>query len=140
LFLDIRLAKKRLEKVLGPCGVADGTSDGPWLAEPCQTGARLTEPFYAGTKQEPARAVFCGVAIERIRPTVGRSIGARANSSGEDPDAAILVAEAHGDVIGYAYAALQGYDYMSLRGPAGILHDLIVESEHRGRGVAQSRG
>ena len=34
LFLDIRLAKKRLEKVLGPtCGVADGTSDGPWLVQ-----------------------------------------------------------------------------------------------------------
>src|SRR6516162_9104121 len=83
LFLDIRSAKKRLEKVLGPaCGVADGTSDGPWLAEPCSTGTRLTEPFYAGRKQEPARAVFCGVAIERIRP-VGRSIVAKANSSGE---------------------------------------------------------
>jgi hypothetical protein len=26
----------------------------------------------------------------------------------EDPDAAILVAEAHGDVIGYEYAAVQG--------------------------------
>ena len=55
----------------------------------------------------------------------------------EDPDAAILVAEAHGDVIGYAYAAVQGYDYTSLRGPAGVLHDLIVEPEHRGRGVGR---
>ena len=84
LFLDIRLAKKRLEKVLGPaCGVPDGASDGPWLAEPWPTGARLTEPFYAGTKQEPARTVFCGVAIERIRPTVGRLTVAKADSSGE---------------------------------------------------------
>jgi ribosomal protein S18 acetylase RimI-like enzyme len=55
----------------------------------------------------------------------------------EDPDAAILVAEAHGDVIGYAYAAVQGYDYTSLRGPAGVLHDLIVEPQHRGRGVGR---
>ena len=82
LLLDIRLAKKRLEKVLA-CGVGDGTSDGPWLAETCPTGARLTEPFYAVSKQEPARAVFCGVAIERIRPTVGRSIVAKAKSPGE---------------------------------------------------------
>jgi hypothetical protein len=37
----------------------------------------------------------------------------------EDPDAAILVAEAHGDVIGYAYAAVQEYDYTSLRGAGG---------------------
>ncbi len=55
----------------------------------------------------------------------------------EDPDAAIFVAEAHGDVIGYAYAAVEGYDYTSLRGPAGVLHDLIVEPEHRGRGVGR---
>jgi ribosomal protein S18 acetylase RimI-like enzyme len=40
-------------------------------------------------------------------------------------------------VIGYAYAAVQGYDYMSLRGPAGVLHDLIVEPQHRGRGVGR---
>jgi hypothetical protein len=45
----------------------------------------------------------------------------------EDPDAAILVAEAHMNVIGYAYAAVQGYDYLSPRGPAGVLHDLIVD-------------
>jgi hypothetical protein len=82
--VEIRLAKKRSEKVLGPaCGVGDGTSDGPWLAETCPTGARLTEPFYAVSKQEPARAVFCGVAIERIRPTLGRSIVAKTNSPGE---------------------------------------------------------
>jgi hypothetical protein len=84
LFLDIRLAKKRLEKMLGPaCGVPDGTSDGPSLAEPWPTGARLTEPFYGGTKQEPARAFFCGVAIERIRPTVGGLTVSTADSSGE---------------------------------------------------------
>jgi ribosomal protein S18 acetylase RimI-like enzyme len=53
----------------------------------------------------------------------------------DDADAAILVAEAHAEVIGYAYAAVQGYDYMSLRGPAGVLHDLIVDPAHRGRGV-----
>ncbi len=53
----------------------------------------------------------------------------------EDPDAAILVAEVHAEVIGYAYAAIEGYDYLSLRGPAGVLHDLIVDPQHRGRGV-----
>src|SRR6516165_7170697 len=67
LLLDIRLAKKRLEKVLDPaCGVADGTTDGPRLAETCPTEACLTELFYAVSKQEPTRAVFWGVAIERI--------------------------------------------------------------------------
>jgi ribosomal protein S18 acetylase RimI-like enzyme len=55
----------------------------------------------------------------------------------EDQDKAVLVAEDNGDVIGYAYAALEGYDYMALRGPAGLLHDIIVAPEHRGRGAGR---
>ena len=53
----------------------------------------------------------------------------------EDSDKAVLVAEDNGEVVGYAYAAVEGYDYMALRGPAGVLHDIIVDPEHRGRGV-----
>ncbi len=55
----------------------------------------------------------------------------------EDPDVAVIVAEDGGEVIGYAYAAVEGYDYMALRGPAGVLHDVIVDPEHRGRGVGR---
>ncbi|HEY0321572.1 MAG TPA: GNAT family N-acetyltransferase [Pyrinomonadaceae bacterium] len=55
----------------------------------------------------------------------------------EDPDSAVLVADDNGNVIGYAYAAVEGYDYMALRGPAGVLHDVIVDPEHRGRGVGR---
>jgi ribosomal protein S18 acetylase RimI-like enzyme len=55
----------------------------------------------------------------------------------EDADKAVLVAEDNGEVIGYAYAAIEGYDYMALRGPAGVLHDVIVDPEHRGRGVGR---
>ena len=55
----------------------------------------------------------------------------------EQPDVAVLVAEENGDVIGYAYAAVEGYDYMSLRGPAGVLHDVIVDPEYRGRGIGR---
>ena len=55
----------------------------------------------------------------------------------DDPDIAVLVADASGSVIGYAYAAVEGYDYMALRGPAGVLHDLVVDPEHRGRGVGR---
>jgi hypothetical protein len=47
----------------------------------------------------------------------------------EDPDVAVLVADDKGEVIGYAYAAVEGYDYMALRGPAGVLHDVIVDPE-----------
>lgn len=55
----------------------------------------------------------------------------------EDADAAVLVADDNGDVIGYAFATIEGYDYMALRGPAGVLHDVIVDTEHRGQGVGR---
>jgi ribosomal protein S18 acetylase RimI-like enzyme len=55
----------------------------------------------------------------------------------EDPDKVVIVAEGKGDVVGYAFAAVEGYDYMALRGPAGVLHDVIVDPEHRGRGIGR---
>lgn len=55
----------------------------------------------------------------------------------EDPDVIILVAEDGGEVIGYAYASIEGYDYMSLRGPAALLHDIIIEPGHRRRSVGR---
>jgi ribosomal protein S18 acetylase RimI-like enzyme len=54
-----------------------------------------------------------------------------------EPEVVVLVADHGGEVIGYAYAALEGYDYMSLRGPAAVLHDLVVDPGHRGRGVGR---
>jgi ribosomal protein S18 acetylase RimI-like enzyme len=54
-----------------------------------------------------------------------------------DSDVAILVAEQEDVVIGYVYTAIEGYDYMSLRGPAGVLHDIVVDPEHRGQGVGR---
>jgi ribosomal protein S18 acetylase RimI-like enzyme len=56
----------------------------------------------------------------------------------DEPQVVILVAEHDGRVIGYAYGAVEGYDYMALRGPAAVLHDLIVDPEHRRRGVGEA--
>jgi len=53
------------------------------------------------------------------------------------PKAIVLVADDHGDVIGYAYATDEGYDYMTLRGPAGVLQDIFVSPEFRRRGVGE---
>jgi len=53
----------------------------------------------------------------------------------EDPDALVLVAEHEGRVIGYTFAAMEGFDYKSLRGPAGLLHDILVDPAERGHGV-----
>ena len=55
----------------------------------------------------------------------------------ENPSVVVLVADDAGDVVGYAYAVVEGYDYMALRGPAGVLHDIIVDPEYRGRGVGR---
>jgi len=54
-----------------------------------------------------------------------------------DANVVVLVAENDGQVIGYAYSTIEGYDYMSLRGPAAVLHDLIVDTPYRGRGVGR---
>jgi ribosomal protein S18 acetylase RimI-like enzyme len=55
----------------------------------------------------------------------------------DDPDVLVIVAEHEGRVIGYIFAAMEGYDYKSLRGPAALLHDLLVDPDHRGRGVGR---
>ena len=47
----------------------------------------------------------------------------------------VLVAEREGEVVGYAYAGMEGNDYMALRGPAGVLYDLVVDPAHRRQGI-----
>jgi ribosomal protein S18 acetylase RimI-like enzyme len=50
-------------------------------------------------------------------------------------DMVVLVAERDRTVVGYAYAGLEGNDYMALRGPAGVLYDLVVDPDHRRQGI-----
>lgn len=55
----------------------------------------------------------------------------------EEPDVIVLVAELDGEVLGYTYAGVEGYDYMALRGPAGALYDIVVDPAHRRQGVGR---
>lgn len=66
-----------------------------------------------------------------------RDYGSFLASQLEQPDVIVLVAERDGKVIGYTYAGVEGRDYMSLRGPAGVVYDIVVDPEHRGRGVGR---
>ena len=64
--------------------------------------------------------------------------GAFLKSQVTEADAVLLVAEQDDQVIGYVYAAVEGYDYMALRGPAAVLHDVIVDPGYRARGVGRA--
>ena len=55
----------------------------------------------------------------------------------DKPNIIVLVAERDGEVVGYTYAGIEGNDYMTLRGPAGVLYDIVVDPAHRGNGVGR---
>jgi ribosomal protein S18 acetylase RimI-like enzyme len=50
----------------------------------------------------------------------------------------VLVAERGGEVVGYAFGGMEGNDYMALRGPAGVVYDLVVDPDHRRQGIGQA--
>jgi ribosomal protein S18 acetylase RimI-like enzyme len=70
-------------------------------------------------------------------PQTARGYGSYLGSQLDNPDVIVLVAERDGVVIGYTYAGVEGTDYMSLRGPAGVVYDIVVDPPHRGKGVGR---
>ncbi|MDQ6771256.1 MAG: GNAT family N-acetyltransferase [Gemmatimonadota bacterium] len=77
---------------------------------------------------------------ERFIPATSRTEGAYGSFLGtqlDEPNIIILVADRAGEVIGYTYAGVEGSDYMALRGPAGVLYDIVVVPAHRGQGVGR---
>jgi ribosomal protein S18 acetylase RimI-like enzyme len=55
-----------------------------------------------------------------------------------ETDVVILVAEQDARVVGYVYAGLEPLSWKELRGPAGFIHDLVVEEQARGGGIARA--
>lgn len=55
----------------------------------------------------------------------------------DDPNIIILVADEDGAVVGYTYAGVEGNDYMALRGPAGVVYDIIVDPVYRRQGIGR---
>jgi ribosomal protein S18 acetylase RimI-like enzyme len=77
---------------------------------------------------------------ERFIPATPRTEHGYASYLGSqlgEPDVMVLVAERDGEVLGYTYAALEGPDYMSLRGAAGVLHDIAVDPAYRREGLGR---
>jgi len=72
-----------------------------------------------------------------VTPQTEAGYGTFLVSQLDEPTVIVLVGEEDGRVIGYTYAAVEGRDYMSLRGPAGVLYDIIVDPAHRGRGIGR---
>jgi len=56
----------------------------------------------------------------------------------DEPNIIVLVGVNENEVIGYTYAGLEGLDYMSLRGPAGVLYDIVVDPAHRRGGIGRA--
>jgi len=70
-------------------------------------------------------------------PQTEKAYGAFLGTQIQDANVVVLVAERDGEVLGYSYASVEGYDYMSLRGPAGVLNDIVVDPAHRGQGIGR---
>jgi ribosomal protein S18 acetylase RimI-like enzyme len=54
-----------------------------------------------------------------------------------EPEAVVFVAERDEGVVGYVYAGLEPLSWKELRGPAGFIHDIVVDESARSSGVAR---
>lgn len=70
---------------------------------------------------------------EPIEAGYGNWLGRQATKD----DAVVLVAEMDGQIVGYAYGALEERDWMALREACGALHDILVIESARRFGVAR---
>ena len=69
------------------------------------------------------------------RPDMPVGYGAFLSSQMEQVDRFVLVAESDGEVVGYVFGGTEGDDFMVLRGPAGMLYDLVVDPRYRKQGI-----
>lgn len=72
-----------------------------------------------------------------VTPATERAYGSFLGGELSREGVVVLVAEEAGAVLGYAYAGLEGTDYMALRGPAGVVYDLVVDPARRREGIGR---
>jgi ribosomal protein S18 acetylase RimI-like enzyme len=102
------------------------------------TPADLTTLGRLGTLLVEAHHCFDPQRFMEPGPGTERGYARFLGTQIDGPDAVVLVAERGGAVIGYAYATVEGANYNALRGPAGVLHDLVVDPAHRGAGTGRA--
>lgn len=71
-------------------------------------------------------------------PSLPQRYGEFLVSQIDRPEMLVLVAEREGQAVGYVYAGVEGNDYMALRGPAGVIQDLVVDPANRRQGVGRA--
>lgn len=54
-----------------------------------------------------------------------------------NPNSLVMVAEHSGAVIGYVYADVESTNWMELRGPCGVVHDVYVDEAARRLGAGR---
>ena len=71
-------------------------------------------------------------------PQTEHAYGSFLGTQLDDLNIIILVADKDDDAIGYTYAGVEGNDYMALRGPAGVVYDIIVDPVYRRQGIGRT--
>src|SRR5262245_43637028 len=54
-----------------------------------------------------------------------------------NPSSLVMVAERSGSVVGYVYADVESTNWMELRGPCGVVHDIYVDEAARRLGAGR---
>jgi ribosomal protein S18 acetylase RimI-like enzyme len=103
----------------------------PAIATDAEALGRLGALLVSAHHQfDPARFIPAG-------PTTPQAYAAFLRQRLEAEDAIVLIAEHFDAVVGYAYAGIEGNDYMALRGPAGAIYDLVVTPDRRREGIGR---
>jgi ribosomal protein S18 acetylase RimI-like enzyme len=89
-------------------------------------GAGLVRQHHAA---DPRRFIH----VEHPEAAYGRFLVSQITT----PQSRVFVAEQSGKVVGYVLVALEPTNWMQLRGPCGVVHDLFVDESARRQGAGK---